>query len=164
MGKYTNISVASLKSATNTALSELLNYDFQEIKVNLTNPSVLKSSVTSIIGTSLGEIQNSNKMGSVSTLKKNLTTLNTACTTIEKIQKLEEEIKTLQAEVQNLEKHKYKTITYTKTDDYGNTYTETDTVLDQDVVSKINAKNSLIQSKTKEVIQLEKIVDVLLNS
>ncbi len=164
MGKYTNIAVASLKSAISTALNELSSYNFQKIQANLTNPAVLQSSVTSVIGTSLGEIQSSSKTGSVSTLKKNLTTLNTACTSIEKIQKLETEIKTLQAEVNELEKHKYKTVTYTTTDSEGNTYTETDTVLDQGVVNKINAKNSLIQSKTKEMTQLEKTVDSLLNS
>ncbi len=163
MSKYSNVSAESLKNTIESALNELPIYSLETIKANLTNSDVLYSSITGVIKTKTDEIMASSKIGSVSTLKKNLTTLKTACEHIIRIQTLEKEIKNLKAEIVELEKHKYKTEIYSYIDDYGEEYEEERTILDQGVVNQINAKSNLIATKTRNITTLEKTIDNLLS-
>ncbi len=164
MSKYSNVAAESLKNMIESSLSELSNYNLDPIKENLINPGVLHSSITNVIQVKTSEIMASAKIGSVATLKKNLTTLKTACENIIKIQALEREVKNLKTEISGLERHKYRTETYSYTDEYGNHFEDERTVLDQGVVNQINTKNNLVATKNRNIETLEKTVDSLLSN
>ena len=164
MSKYSNVAAESLKNTIEASLNELSTYSLDSIKNNLINPGVLHSSVTNIIEEKTNEIMMSSKTGSVATLKKNLTTLKTACENIIKIQTLEREVKSLNAEIANLEQNKYRTETYTYTDEYGIEHEGERTVLDQGVVDQINSKSNLVSTKNRNIETLEKTVNNLLSN
>ena len=149
MSKYSNISATSLKSTIQSALNELSGHTFTTIQSNLTSTSVLQSSVTSVLDSALNKINTGNNTGSVSVLKKNLTTLSSACSKIENIQGLEKEIERLKPQI-------IKTRTVTKIDSNGDSYETTETYTDQNVVNAIQSKNNQISNLEKEIDNLLK--------
>ena len=138
MGKYSNVSVSSLKAEADRAINELSSNSLGSIIDVLSNKGNLDSSFSNVLKTALNQISSSSKTGSISTLKQNLQKLVAGCGYISEYQKLEKEIA-------DLEKKKYKTVTKTShwTDEHGKTHSSSyqTTEIDQNVVNQINAKN-----------------------
>lgn len=137
MGKYSNVSVSSLKAEANRAISELGSNNLDSIIDTLSNKSILDSSASEVLRTAMNSINSSSKTGSISTLKNNLQKLVSGCGYISEYQKLEKE-------VAELETRKYKTVTKSRywTDDQGKTHSSSyqTTEIDQNVVNQINTK------------------------
>lgn len=147
MGKYSNVSVSSLKSEANRAINELSSNDLDSIADVVINKNYLDSSATIVLKKALNDITSSSKTGSIATLKKNLNKLVNGCGYIEEYQKLEKEI-------EELEERKYTKVTRYNhwTDQFGRTHSSSyqTTEIDQNIVNQINSKKE--QMKKAEAI------------
>lgn len=144
MSIYSKISIKSLNSAVDKALSELGNYDLKSLKQSLLAPTMESSAKTNVFS-ALDNISTSTSLnGSVAILKNNLKLLSSVSKNIIFIQDLEKQIN-------DLEKKKWKTIKYTTTDGNGVSHTRHEKVIIQSVQDKIDKKKSEIEKKENDI-------------
>lgn len=96
MGKYSNVNASSLSNAVTKALNELNQYSLQDIRRDLQNQNILKTSINSVLDSSFEKVISSTAInGSITTLKKKLNNLKNAANYINKYQNTEKEIEKL---------------------------------------------------------------------
>ena len=152
MGKYSSVNASYLRSAANTALTELNRNDLMQIQRDISNKSILDASVSAIIKGNLSSINtNLNIVGSIAVIQKMLRNLVTASYYIDKYQDLERTISRLEGQ-----KYRYETDYYYTTSASGarvRKSRQTKTI-NTSVMNQISRNERLLQQYEEKIDEL----------